>query len=60
MSAGAGACGVCYWLLPAANSGMSVGLKWESYASMQDTFPDRAAMTPLKSFIGSSGNLAPY
>ena len=54
MAAGATACGVCYWLLPAANSGLSIGQKWESYASMQDVFPGRAAMTPLKSFIGNS------
>ena len=53
MAAGATACGVCYWLVPAQNSGMSVGQKWESYASMQDT-EARIAMTPLKTFIGNS------
>jgi hypothetical protein len=54
MAAGAGTCGVCYWLLPGANSGLSQALRWESYASMQSTFPGRAATTPLKSFVGNS------
>ncbi|MEO6327124.1 MAG: G8 domain-containing protein [Thermoanaerobaculia bacterium] len=53
MAAGAGACGVAYWLLPAYNSTMSRDMKWTSYASMQ-TGLARAAMTPLKSFIGNS------
>jgi hypothetical protein len=58
MAAGAGTCGACYWLVPGWNSGLSSGLKWESYASMQDGVKqsgvDRAAMTPLKSFVGNS------
>jgi len=53
MAAGAGTCGVCYWLVPGFNSGPSQGLKWESYASMQSN-KDRAATTPLKSFVGNS------
>jgi len=65
MAVGAGACGVCYWLLPGANSGMSQGEKWESYASMQsgpvfsgmmgqyENNLGRAGMTPLKSFRGN-------
>jgi len=67
MAAGAGACGVCYWLLSGANSGMSQGKRWESYASMQsgpvmgtsgmmgqyENNLGRAGMTPLKSFVGN-------
>ena len=53
MAAGAGTCGVCYWLLPAINSTMSRDMKWSSYASMQSD-PTRAGTAPLKSFIGNS------
>jgi len=65
MAAGATGCGVCYWLVPGANSGPSQGKKWESYASMQsgpvmmedgETFEvniSRAGMTPLKTFKGN-------
>jgi len=35
MAAGANTCGVCYWLVPAGNSGMSQMQQWESYASEQ-------------------------
>jgi len=35
MAAGAGTCGVCYWLLPGGISGGSRMMKWESYASEQ-------------------------
>ena len=52
MAAGASGCGVAYWLVPGYNSGMSRGLRWTSYASMQNGI-DRAAMTPLKSFVGN-------
>jgi hypothetical protein len=52
-AAGAGACGVCYWLVPGYNSTGSKDQKWESYASMQSNF-DRGGSTPLKSFIGNS------
>ena len=52
MAAGAGACGVCYWLVPGANSGWSKDKKWESYASMQKG-EARAATTPLKLFRGN-------
>lgn len=52
LAVGAGTCGVCYWLVPGANSGMSSQMKWTSYASMQTTV-DRAGMTPLKSFEGN-------
>jgi hypothetical protein len=53
MAAGAGTCGLCYWLLPGINSGMSRDMKWSSYASMQANL-DRAGMAPLKSFVGNS------
>jgi cell migration-inducing and hyaluronan-binding protein len=53
MAAGAGTCGVCYWLVPCYNSTISRDHRWESYASMQ-TGLARAAMTPLKSFVGNS------
>jgi len=52
MAAGAGACGICFWLVPGAISGPSRHQKWESYASMQNTL-DRAATSPLKSFRGN-------
>lgn len=53
MAAGAGTCGVCYWLLPGYNSTISRDLKWESYASMQSSAA-RAGMAPLKTFVGNS------
>ena len=52
MAAGAGTCGACYWLVPTANSGMSMMQKWEGYANMQQG-PARASMTPLKRFEGN-------
>ena len=56
MAAGAGTCGVCYWLLPAINSGMSRNMKWESYASEQQ-LPDAktpGGTTPLQIFTGNT------
>ncbi len=38
MAASANACGVCYWLQPAGNSGMSRWEYWEGYASEQRMF----------------------
>jgi hypothetical protein len=59
VAAGAGTCGVCYWLLPGVNGGMSRDMKWDGYAGMQSypgdpssKFP--AGTTPLKSFVGNS------
>jgi hypothetical protein len=52
-AAGAGTCGVCFWLVPGYNSTISRDLKWDSYASMQSKL-GRAAMTPVKSFIGNA------
>ncbi len=50
MAAGANACGVCYWWLPAQVSGPSQKMKWESYASQQVI---SAGSTPLKKFKGN-------
>jgi len=57
MAVGAGTCGVCYWLLPGVNSGMSRDMKWTKYASMQNGI-DRAGMAPLKSFVGNTCSTA--
>jgi len=57
LAVGAGTCGVCYWLLPGINSGMSREMKWASYASMQSSL-DRAGMVPLKSFVGNACSTA--
>jgi len=54
MAAGAGMCGACYWIPGPGISTISRGLKWESYAAMQDADQGRAAMAPLKSFVGNS------
>ncbi|MGB8770821.1 MAG: G8 domain-containing protein [Candidatus Korobacteraceae bacterium] len=63
MAAGAGSCGACYWLVPAANSTHSRYEYWWSYASEQKWNPTpgvpdselaRAAMTPLQNFEGNS------
>jgi cell migration-inducing and hyaluronan-binding protein len=61
MAAGAGTCGACYWLVPAANSAMAdvpddngkmQDMKWTGYAGLQK---DRrfAGSAPLKSFEGN-------
>jgi hypothetical protein len=57
MAAGAGSCGMCYWLLPGANSGPSRNQKWDSYASMQIGL-SRAGQTPLLKFIGNTCSTA--
>lgn len=61
VAAGAGTCGACYWLVPGANGGPSAYMKWEGYAAEQKfvpgdaiNTPSRAAMTPLKDFVGNS------
>ncbi len=62
-AAGAGTCGACYWMVPAANSTMSRYEYWWSYASEQkwnatpkvpNSQLNRAAMTPIKDFVGNS------
>lgn len=52
-AAGAGTCGVCYWLVPGYNGGHSAGQNWSGYAAMQKGLA-RAGMTPLKSFVGNT------
>lgn len=51
MAAGAGACGACYWLLPAQNTDMQDiqhgTMKWDGYAAIQARI---AGGSPLKSF----------
>jgi len=51
--AGAGTCGVCYWMVPGYISGMSRFEKWEGYAGEQRSLA-MAGTTPLKSFVGNS------
>jgi hypothetical protein len=56
MAAGAGTCGVCYWMLPGINSGMSRNMKWSSYASEQQ-LPDSktsGGTTPVQIFTGNT------
>jgi cell migration-inducing and hyaluronan-binding protein len=61
MAAGAGTCGACYWLVPAANNAMAdvpdddgkmQDMKWSGYAGLQKD-RDFAGTTPLKSFEGN-------
>ena len=62
VAAGAGTCGMCYWLTPAGNSGASRYEYWTGYsAEQQVTQPgnggdnwNRAGTTPLKTFVGNS------
>jgi hypothetical protein len=59
VAVGAGTCGVCYWTLPATNSGYSVYESWDSYAAIQA--PGSAAgagSAPLMNFIGNSCSAA--
>ena len=51
-AAGAGSCGVCYWLLPGAVSGPSQFEKWWGYASL--LAEGRAGLSPLRNFSGNS------
>jgi len=61
-AAGAGTCGMCYWLVPGANSGMSRMEHWTGYASSQIDFNQLkgAAKTPLQRFVGNSPASAQY
>ena len=62
MAAGAGSCGMCYWLVPMDVSGHSRQQKWTSYAAEQVNVNGwrpgedgaRGGLTPLKSFVGNS------
>ncbi|HEX7288012.1 MAG TPA: G8 domain-containing protein [Candidatus Angelobacter sp.] len=63
-ASGAGTCGACYWLVPAANSTMSRHEYWWSYASEQKWGADeknplaRASMSPLQRFEGNQCSTA--
>lgn len=52
MAAGAGTCGICYWLLPGIISGGSTMMTWDSYASEQRGAA-RSGTTPLQEFTGN-------
>jgi hypothetical protein len=56
VAVGAGTCGVCYWMLPGANSGYSVYETWDSYAAMQTHA--NAGIVPVMSFVGNSCSAA--
>ena len=62
VAAGAGTCGMCYWLTPSTNSGYSRYEYWDSYAGEQqylrnssgiDT-PSQAGIAPLYKFVGNA------
>lgn len=52
MAVGAGACGVCFWPIPAVAGPTSAAQQWTSYASLQ-LRSDHAGTTPIKSFKGN-------
>lgn len=66
MAAGAGTCGMCYWLVPATNSGASRYEYWNYYAGEQQYRQQtvggvpgvddltQAGITPLMKFVGNS------
>jgi hypothetical protein len=63
VAAGAGTCGMCYWLLPATNSGDSRYEYWNSYSGEQQYLKNpttgvdelnQAGITPLYKFVGNS------
>jgi G8 domain len=56
VAVGAGTCGACYWMPPAAISGSSVYETWDSYAAMQTT--SRTGAAPLLNFVGNSCSTA--
>jgi hypothetical protein len=49
---GAGSCGVCYWFVPAFNSGPSSKMAWSSYAAEQRD-SSRKSTSPLQKFLGN-------
>jgi hypothetical protein len=52
MAAGATGCGVCFWFVPAWNSGPSSKMHWDSYAAEQSD-SDRAGSSPMEKFFGN-------
>jgi hypothetical protein len=73
-AAGANSCGVCYWFLPAGNSGNSRFQAWEGYASEQKMFKNTCTdanknpytcddyvsgdSSPLMKFVGNTCSTA--
>ena len=57
MADGAGSCGVCYWFVPAFNSGPSSKMAWTSYAAEQRD-SNRQSTTPLEKFLGNDCSTA--
>ena len=60
VAAGAGTCGMCYWLVPARDSGASQFEYWDGYAGLQQGDPSRNGITPLRKFVGNSCSSAQY
>ena len=58
VAVGAGTCGVCYWTLPASNSGPSVYETWDSYAAIQGAGGPGPGSAPLMNFVGNSCSAA--
>jgi hypothetical protein len=67
LAAGAGSCGMCYWLTAGANSGPSRYEYWTGYASRQRGLLDEAGQrefnagtSPLQKFVGNSCSTAMF
>ena len=67
MAAGAGSCGICYWLPAGANSGPSRYEYWTGYASRQRGLQDlpglrdfNSGTSPLETFVGNSCSTAMF
>jgi hypothetical protein len=67
LAAGAGSCGMCYWLTAGANSGPSRYEYWTGYASRQRGLLDEvgqrdfnAGTSPLQKFVGNACSTAMF
>ena len=67
MAAGAGSCGVCYWLPAGATSGPSRLEAWKGYASRQRGLADQlgqrdynSGTSPLQTFVGNACSSAMF
>ncbi len=67
MAAGAGSCGVCYWLPAGANSGGSRHEYWTGYASRQRGLQNlpglrdfNSGTSPLQTFVGNACSSAMF
>ncbi len=66
VASGAGTCGMCYWFVPATNSGHSRYEYWNSYAGEQQyrqqsngaDDDNQAGISPLYKFVGNSCSTA--